>query len=75
MAATSAVRRGSVMSATPSKREFPSVEVCRWWLRNHTNMPRDWEMVQKLYDKAMAKERQRGAETARAGTGEGPLAN
>lgn len=26
------------------------VDLCRWWLRNHTNMPSDWEAVRKAYE-------------------------
>ena len=38
------------------KREFPSEECCRWWLKNHVCMPYDWKRIQELYDKEKEKE-------------------
>lgn len=35
--------------------EAPSVELCRWWMRNHVCMPRDWKSIKELYDKEESK--------------------
>lgn len=28
----------------------PTVECCQWWLKNHTNMPKDWQPIQAAFD-------------------------
>ena len=38
--------------------DCPSVEVCRWWLRNHSCMPFDWKPIAELYEAEKAKEKQ-----------------
>ena len=34
--------------------DAPSVEVCRWWMRNHTCMPMNWRPIKELYDKEVS---------------------
>ena len=45
---TSRLREGRVSD------DAPSVEVCRWWMRNHTCMPRNWRPIKELYDKEVS---------------------
>lgn len=35
--------------------DTPTPEVCRWWLKNHVCMPRDWKPIAELYEQAKAK--------------------
>ena len=37
------------------KNDYPAREEVRWWMRNHSNFPRDFRNIRRLYEEAKKK--------------------